>query len=117
MSEVFDTISDAFVMAGKELESTAKDITAKAKLKYEIKQCEGYLDELYKEIGKEYYHKNKDEQTDNESFNEITKLTKEISELKTQYMKIKGESECPHCGAHIAKDSSYCNNCGKPLFE
>lgn len=117
MSELFNTIEDVFIMAGKEIESTAKDVTAKAKLKYEIKQREGYLDELYKEIGKEYYQKYKEEMTDKEAFTEITSLLEEVADLKEQYMKIKGTIECPQCGAHIDKASSYCKVCGKQLFE
>lgn len=117
MSDIFETIEDAFIMAGKEIENTAKDVTAKAKLKYEIKQREGYLDELYKEIGKEYYQKNKDSDSENESFEEITRLLEEVSDLKDQYMKIKGMVECPQCGAQINKGSSFCSKCGKPLYE
>ena len=54
-SNFFDKIQDTVIMAGHEFGQAAKDLTEKAKLQYEIKTRESYLNDLYKELGKKYY--------------------------------------------------------------
>ncbi len=79
-NNIFDIIQDTVIIAGKEVESTAKRLSDKAKLAYEIRTRESYLNELYKELGKEYYTTHRDDE--DEDFEEIETLLKELKDLR-----------------------------------
>ena len=117
----FDKIQDAVMVAGKELKEAAEDFSDKAKLRYEIKTREGYLNELYMELGKKYYAEHKDEKRDGEdgpdSFAEIDELLKELSDLRQQLADKRGASHCPRCGSLVSVDSDYCGKCGAYMHE
>ena len=109
----FEKLQDTIGVAGQEITYRAKDIKDKAKLQYEIRQREGYLKELYIELGKKYYSEHKDDE--GEDFEEIETLLCELSDLRGEWGNMKGAKECPHCGAQVPNDSEYCNKCGTPL--
>ncbi len=111
--DIFDRISDTAFAIGKEVSDKAKDVSEYAKLQYDIRTREGYLNELYQELGKKYYaeHKN-DEDAD---FSEIKGLIAELKEMRNELLEKKGAEKCPKCGNYIAKDADYCSKCGKQL--
>ncbi len=114
-SSIFDKIQDTVIMAGHEFGQTAKELTGKAKLQYEIKTRENYLDDLYKELGKKYYAEHKDDE--GESFTEIGKLLDELAKLRQDLADRRGAKYCPRCGAQVAKDADYCGKCGEFLHD
>ena len=81
-NNILDIIQDTVIIAGKEVESTAKRLSDKAKLAYEIRTRESYLNELYKELGKEYYTSHRDDE--DEDFEEIETLLRELKELRSR---------------------------------
>lgn len=114
-SNFFDKIQDTVIMAGHEFGQAAKDLTEKAKLQYEIKTRESYLNDLYKELGKKYYTEHKDDE--GESFSEIGSLLDELAALRQELNDQRGTKYCPRCGAQVAKDADYCEKCGEFLHK
>lgn len=112
-SSIFDKIQDTVIMASREVEHTAKELTGKAKLQYEIKTRESYLNDLYKELGKKYYTEHKDDE--GESFAEIADLLDELDALRKELNDRRGAKYCPRCGAQVASDADYCSKCGEFL--
>lgn len=111
----FDKLSDTVIMAGTLAGQTAKEFTEKAKLQYEIRTRESYLGELYKELGKEYYAKHKDDE--DADFVEIENLMNELSDLRQEMADRKGTRRCPVCNASIPADADYCGKCGRFVAE
>ena len=118
---ILDKLQDVMIVAGREVESTAKKLTEKAKLKYEIHTREGYLNELYIELGKKYYTEHKDDAEEDseagESFTEIDNLLDELRDLRAELEELKGVRHCERCGAQVPKDADYCNKCGEYMGE
>ena len=111
--DFFDKISDAAIAIGKEVSDKAKDMGGYAKLQYEIRTREGYLDELYRDLGKKYYKEHKDDE--GADFAEIDGLNKELEEMREELMIRKGANKCPQCGNYVEIDADYCSKCGKQL--
>ena len=119
-TNIFDKIQDAIMVAGKELKDTAEDFSAQAKLRYEIRTRENYLNELYTELGKKYYSEHKDdpiEEGKTDSFEEIRTLLDELSELHKELADKRGADRCPRCGALVSQESDYCGKCGAYMHE
>ena len=114
-STIFDKIQDTVILAGTQVEQTARDLTERAKLQYEIRTRESYLNELYKELGKKYYTEHRDE--DGEEFVEIDNLLDELGKLRQELADRKGAKHCPRCGAQVSADADYCSKCGEFLHE
>lgn len=111
--DFFERISDTAFAIGKEVSDKARDFGEQAKLQYEIRTREGYLDELYQELGKKYYAEHKDDE--GADFSEIDGLLKELDEMREELMQRKGAEKCPKCGSFIEADADYCSKCGTQL--
>ncbi len=111
--DIFDKISDTAIAIGKEVSDRAKDVGGYAKLQYEIRTREGYLNELYQEIGKKYYEEHKDDE--DADFAEVDGLLAELKEMREELMERKGAEKCPKCGNYVPKDADYCSKCGEQL--
>ena len=117
----FDKIQDAVIFAGREVKEAAGDLSERAKLRYEIRTREGYLNELYMELGKKYYMEHKDDEREEEgglnSFTEVKNLLEELDDLRAELANKKGARHCPRCGAQVSQDSDYCGKCGAFMHE
>ena len=111
--DIFDKISDTAFAIGKEVSERARDVGGYAKLQYEIRTREGYLDELYRELGKKYYADHRDDE--DAEFTEIEGLVAELKEMRDELMARKGADKCPKCGNFVPKDADYCSKCGEQL--
>ncbi|MBQ7677572.1 MAG: zinc-ribbon domain-containing protein [Lachnospiraceae bacterium] len=111
--DFFEKLSDTAIAIGKEVSDRAKDVSSCAMLQYDIRSREGYLNELYQDLGKKYYEDHKDDE--DADFTEIDGLIKELDEMRRELMEKKGADKCPKCGNYVAKDADYCSKCGKQL--
>ena len=111
--DLFDKLSDTIVSAGKEVSQKAKGMTDVAKLQYEIKTKEDFVNTKYRELGEQYYMAHKDdEDLENEAFEEIEIALQRIQDIKEEIMDLKGAKACPKCGAKVAENASFCSVCG-----
>ncbi len=111
----FDKLQDTVIMAGAKAGQTAKELTERAKLQYEIRTRESYLGELYKELGKDYYARHKDDE--DADFDEIENLLEELSDLHQQMADRRGARRCPVCNSLVPAESDYCGKCGRFVAE
>jgi ribosomal protein L40E len=106
---------------GKTISSKSKDVAKKAKDMAEIAGLNGKIStqeeiirKAYIEIGKAYYEKYKNDNT-NEYATECEKITlanDEILKLKSEIQAIKSSKVCPNCGAEITEEAVFCAKCG-----
>ena len=75
------------------------------------KDMERLLDQVYRELGKEYYEGGFEDPLPQllPFFDKITRLKSEYEEQKAQ------ENVCPQCGTKMEEDSVFCGNCGYRL--
>lgn len=108
--DVFSKISEKVVSAGKSVGEKAKEVSDVAKLQYEIKGKEDFIDARYKEIGKKYYEEHPEEE-----FEDIVAALDSVKDLRKQIADIKGSATCPKCGASVPQGSEFCNQCGASM--
>lgn len=124
--EFFDKLSETIVSAGKDVGQKAKDVSEIAKLKMDIKSKEDFVEKQYAELGKAYYEKHKDDETEEtgengektpeqEHFFLISEALGEIERMRAEVLKIQGAAECPKCGAKMPQGASFCSNCGTKM--
>lgn len=111
--EFFEKLSSTFSAAGKEGLSKAREVKDAAKYTVSIKEREGTILKLYRELGKAYYqiHKNDPEP----EFDEILAIKaafEEIGELKSNMDELRGIKRCPNCGSPISPNAKFCQHCG-----
>jgi len=99
--------------AGRTVSDKAKDLSGVAKLQYEIKLKEDYLNKAYRELGKRYYDEHHEESP--EDFAEIDAAKEALDDLRQELSEKKGSDLCPKCGASVPKGSDFCNRCGTKL--
>lgn len=124
--ELFDKLSETIVSAGKDVGQKAKDVSEIAKLKMDIKSKEDFVEKQYAELGKAYYEKHKDDETEETSENGektpeqehfflISEALGEIERMRAEVLKIQGAAECPKCGAKMPQGAAFCSNCGTKM--
>ncbi len=124
--EFFDKLSETIVSAGKDVGQKAKDVSEIAKLKMDIKSKEDFVEKQYAELGKAYYEKHKDDETEEtgengektpeqEHFFLISEALGEIERMRAEVLKIQGAAECPKCGAKMPQGAAFCSNCGTKM--
>ena len=124
--EFFDKLSETIVSAGKDVGQKAKDVSEIAKLKMDIKSKEDFVEKQYAELGKAYYEKHKDDETEEtgengektpeqEHFFLISEALEEIERMRAEVLKIQGAAECPKCGAKMPQGAAFCSNCGTKM--
>ena len=124
--ELFDKLSETIVSAGKDVGQKAKDVSEIAKLKMDIKSKEDFGEKQYAELGKAYYEKHKDDETEEtgengektpeqEHFFLISEALGEIERMRAEVLKIQGAAECPKCGAKMPQGAAFCSNCGTKM--
>ena len=124
--EFFDKLSETIVSAGKDVGQKAKDVSGIAKLKMDIRSKEDFVEKQYAELGKAYYEKHKDDETEEtgengektpeqEHFFLISEALGEIERMRAEVLKIQGAAECPKCGAKMPQGAAFCSNCGTKM--
>ena len=114
--DLFNKIGETLASAGKDVSQKAKDLSGTAKLSFDIKSKEDYVQKMYAEIGRQYYEDHKD---DVENLYEEMPLIKEaldvIEDMKKELQSLKGGRVCPRCGEKVGENDAYCRSCGEKL--
>ena len=109
----FDKLGNTISAAGKDGLSKAREWADTAKISVDIKEREGAIQKMYRELGRAYYKDHKDDAApDYEQIAAIKAAFEEIGELKASKDEIRGIRRCPECGQIVARDANYCSNCG-----
>lgn len=118
---------DFFDKIGKQASKTYKYTTQKtsklakeAKLKMQMNEHKGQIEELYKEIGKKLYeHHINDKALDididailEEYCIQIDELCDRIEDERKELLALKDKKQCPNCFCEIELGYNYCPNCG-----
>lgn len=89
--DFFDRMGEKLVTAGKDVTQKAKDLSGTAKLNFDIKAKEDFIEKQYAQIGKLYYEDHKEEadgaygqqmQAIAEAFAAIDHMKEEVLKLK-----------------------------------
>lgn len=117
--DFFSKLGDSIVSATQEVGEKAKGITDVAKLQYEMRSKEDFLNKQYQEIGKIFYQENKDAAPEayTSLFEEVVAAQKRIEEIKEQIAYTKGGKACPKCGAVVSGSAAFCSKCGAKMDE
>lgn len=94
-----------------------KDYADIAKINSGISDEEKRIENLYKQIGKQYVetHKTDFEPEYAEMIGQLEEARVRIEELKNQIQSIKGVVRCPNCGAEVVNNSLFCSSCGTKI--
>ena len=118
---------DFFDKLGKQASKTYKYTTEKtskiareAKLKMQMNEHKGQIEELYSKIGKRMYenHISVDEvdvdieREVEEYFIRIDEICDRIEEERKEILTLKEKKQCPNCFCEIELNYNYCPNCG-----
>ena len=115
--DFFNKIGDTIASATQEVSEKAKDLTGVAKLQYEMRTKEDFLDKKYSEIGKMFYQSSKDvfPEEYTELFDEVEATISRIEQLKEEIAEKKSSKTCPKCGAVIGNTAAFCSECGAKI--
>ena len=88
--DFFSKLGDSIVSATQEVGEKAKGMTDVAKLQYEMRSKEDFLNKQYQEIGKIFYQENKDAAPEayTSLFVEVVAAQKRIEEIKEQMLTV-----------------------------
>ena len=113
----FDKIKSGIISAGKEVGDAVTDASNTAKIKFDIKSKEDFIEKQFTELGRLYYnnHKDDEEPTELGDFASIKEAYAEIDRLNDELLTIKGAVVCPQCGVKQSVDEAFCANCGAAL--
>lgn len=109
----FDKLSNTISAAGKDGLNKAKELKDTAKISMDIKEREGAIQRMYRELGKAYYQDHKDDA--NAEYDQILAIKaafEEIGELKANKDEIRGIKRCPECGNPVSQEANFCASCG-----
>lgn len=117
--EFFNKLGDTIVNATQEVGEKAKGMTDVAKLQYEMKTKEDFINKQYQEIGKLYYQNNRVSASEEykELFDEVDAAQTRISEIKDKIAFMKGGKTCPKCGVIVESKAAFCSSCGAKMEE
>ena len=115
----FDKIGETISTKSKDVAKKAKDFADTAKLNSQISSEEDIINNEYKNIGKNYFEKNKDDASNlyAEQMKIIADAKQRIEEFRKDIQNIKGVSICPNCGEQVNLGSSFCSGCGSKIEE
>lgn len=117
---------DFFEDLGKRIGETAETMTNKAGEAIEIQRLKGQIRTLARgnavdlmELGKSIYDRYKAGEEVEESAQGLCDAIKDreatIGQYEKKIARIKGASECSHCGKMVAKDMAFCPYCGEKV--
>lgn len=109
----FDKLSNTISAAGKDGLNRAKELKDTAKITMDIKEREGAIQKMYRELGKAYFQDHKDDETaEYDQVLAIKAAFEEIGELKASKDEIRGIKRCKECGNPVSQEAKFCANCG-----
>lgn len=112
----FNKVKEGILSAGKEVETFAKDASSIAKIKYDIRVKEDFLEKQYALLGKAFYNAHREEEVEESVyFGPIEEAEEALANLKADLLSAQGAKECPSCGAKQAEKHDFCSNCGASL--
>lgn len=112
----FNKVKESILSAGKEVEGFAKDASTIAKIKYDIRVKEDFLEKQYALLGKVFYEAHKDEDVEESVyFGPIEEAEEALVNLKADLLAAQGAKECPSCGAKQPEKHAFCSKCGASL--
>ena len=114
----FDKLTSTISAAGKDGLNKAKDFKDTAKITMYIKEREGAIQKMYRELGKAYFQDHKDDA--DPVYGQITAIKaafEEIGELKANKDDIRGIRRCPECGNPVSQEAKFCAQCGAKCEE
>lgn len=112
----FDDLGKKISQAGQSVAQKTKDFSEVTKLNNALSSEEKKKNNLYLQLGKEYYAKHvNDSEACFEQFVMAIKETEEKMEsLHQQIQEIKKITRCEKCGADILNNAAFCSSCGAP---
>lgn len=117
---MFEKFVETLNNTGKAVGEKTKQSTDIVKSNIKISSEERELAELYCEIGKLFYDKNKENPCCDEMkelFDKVNEKNDTIESLKAQIRYLKGIVVCEQCGAEISADNDFCGKCGAKLVK
>lgn len=113
-----DKLGNTISAAGKDGLSKAKELKDTTKIKISIKEREGLIQKLYRDLGKAYYEAHKDdEDPEYKEIADIRAAFAEIGELRADHDAIRGVKRCEECGTIVSQEANFCSNCGAKCEE
>jgi hypothetical protein len=112
--DFFEKLGKRISDMGSAVAQNTKNFADTASLQKANSDNKKKIEQLYAAIGKAYYeaHKNDADAAEAATMAEITTLLAQIAENDEKIKQIKGVTKCANCGADIASDAMFCNNCG-----
>lgn len=113
----FNELGKKLTQAGQEAAQQTKIFAETAKINSHISDEEKQINNLYMQIGKNYFEANKDNSAAMYSDLMVNILDAQvrIEQYKEQIKRIKGIVNCPSCGAEVANSAAFCNACGSKM--
>lgn len=96
-----------------------KDLADTAKLNLNISEEEHKIDTAYKQIGKWYVEKHREDAEEDVKtwLDAIAVSEARIKECRESIHQMKGVAICPSCGASVDADAAFCSACGQKMPE
>ena len=115
--EIFEKIGDAASKTYKFTAEKTSKIAKETKLKMQINEAKGKIDDIYREIGEMVYKKSVlDEDIKKEDLkekcDEIDELSGKIVKCKNEILTLKEKRQCRNCYEEIEINDKFCPNCG-----
>lgn len=115
---LLNKLGNTLSAAGKDGLNKAKEFKDTAKITVDIKEREGAIQRMYRELGKAYYHDHKDDETpEYDQIFAIKAAFEEIGELKANKDEIRGIKRCSCCGNIVSQEAKFCASCGAKCEE
>ena len=114
-----DNLGKKVSEAGQQAVQITKDMADTGRLNAEIAEAEKAIDSLYREIGKKYVNRCR-ENPGSEFAELMQKVDTEQAKIRAcrlQIGKIKGVQFCEACGAEVELGAAFCGECGAAMPE
>lgn len=115
--DFFNKLGDVISNNGKKVAQKAKDVSELAKLNGQLVTEDNRKNAAYLAIGKRFFEESVGEVSTAyiSDFSVINESLANIEEIKNQIKQIKKIYYCPHCGASMSINASFCSSCGSKV--
>lgn len=120
VKEAAEVVAEKAEQVAKNVGKKATDIVEETRLNSKIKEISSLANKKINKLGKLAYEGKgiiSDTDTAQALVDEIDMCYRDITKLKQEIARIKGEILCDNCESYNKPGSKYCNNCGEPLSE
>ena len=114
----FNKLRDEAMAFTKQAQEKMTEAGALAKAKFDVRNKEKELDEMFRLLGVAYYEAHKDVEVpvpEAETFATIKKIADELKAMSDNLLDTQGAVTCPVCGKKQSKSHAFCDGCGAPL--